>query len=171
MVPADFHPRFDALSRRYRYLLFFQPVRHPLRERFAWRVWPGISGEVLPAIAKLFLGTYDFSAFGSPTTPRGGTVRTVMKAEWSQNEEDGTWRFDVEANAFLYRMVRRLVFVQVAAAQGKASPEAIAQSLEPASPERRPRDGAALLPAGLAPRARADACRSGIRLKGEPLSQ
>jgi tRNA pseudouridine38-40 synthase len=141
-VAAKFHPRFDASSRRYRYRLFCQPMRHPIRERFAWRVWPSINGEVLPEAAKLFLGTHDFSAFGSPTTPKGGTVRTVMKVEWSQFEED-EWHFEVQADAFLYRMVRRLVFVQVAVAQGKVSAETIAESLADASAEK--------LPAGLAP--------------------
>jgi len=142
-VHATFHPRFDAICRRYRYRLFCQPLREPLRERFTWRVWPEISSEVLAEIARLFLGTHDFSAFGSPTTPRGGTVRTVMKAEWSRYKED-EWRFDVQADAFLYRMVRRLVFVQVAAAQGKVSAETIAASLAKQRPAEK-------LPAGLAP--------------------
>ena len=147
MVDAKFHPRFDASFRRYRYRLFCQPLRHPIRERFAWRVWPPISGDILTETAKLFLGTHDFSAFGSPTTPRGGTVRTVMKAEWSQPEED-EWHFEVQADAFLYRMVRRLVFVQVAVAQGKVSGKTISRSLvEPVTAERR----SASLPAGLAP--------------------
>src|SRR6266498_4995595 len=47
MVHAKFHPRFDATSRLYRYRLFCQPLRDPLRERFAWRVWPATDGEVL----------------------------------------------------------------------------------------------------------------------------
>jgi tRNA pseudouridine38-40 synthase len=127
MVHANFHPRFDATSRRYRYRLFCHPLRHPIQERFAWRVWPAIDGDLLAEAAKLFLGTHDFSAFGSPTTPRGGTVRTVMKAGWSQNQDD-EWHFDVQADAFLYRMVRRVVFVQVAVAQRKVAPEKITNS-------------------------------------------
>src|SRR5512133_399376 len=47
MVHAKFHPRFDASFRRYRYRLFCLPLRDPLRERFAWRVWPPIRGEAL----------------------------------------------------------------------------------------------------------------------------
>ena len=43
--------------------------------------------------------------------------------------EKDEWHFEVQADAFLYRMVRRLVFVQVAVAQGKVSAEAIAHSL------------------------------------------
>jgi tRNA pseudouridine38-40 synthase len=149
VVHATFHPRFDALSRRYRYKLFCQPLRDPIRERFAWRVWPPISGNVLRETAKLFLGTHDFSAFGSPTTPRGGTVRSVIKAEWSQHRDaEDEWHFDVQADAFLYRMVRRLVFVQVAVAQGKVSAKAIAHSLaKPASTAA----GTENVPAGLAP--------------------
>ena len=144
MVQSKFHPRFDASSRRYRYRLFCQPLRHPIRERFAWRVWPAMNAEFLDEAAKLFLGTHDFSAFGSPTTPTGGTVRTVMKAEWSQIEKDGTWHFEVQANAFLYRMVRRLVFVQVAIAQRKVSTEIIAGFLAKQTSIEK-------LPAGLAP--------------------
>jgi tRNA pseudouridine38-40 synthase len=145
MVHATFHPRFDALSRLYRYRLFCQPVRDPIRERFAWRVWPPISGEVLPETAKCFLGTHDFSAFGSPTTPRGGTVRTVVKAEWSQSREvEDEWHFEVRADAFLYRMVRKLVFVQVVGAQGKVSAEAITTSFVKSEATEK-------LPAGLAP--------------------
>jgi tRNA pseudouridine38-40 synthase len=149
MVYGTFHPRFDASSRRYRYRLFCQPVRDPIRERFAWRVWPPIRGEVLPETAKLFLGMHDFSAFGSPTTPRGSTMRTVMKAEWSQpREAEDEWHFDVRADAFLYRMVRRLVFVQVAAAQGKVSAGMIAASLPNTVPTDAKNEN---LPAGLAP--------------------
>ena len=149
MVHAKFHPRFDASSRRYRYTLFCQPLRHPIRERFAWRLWPPINGDMLSETAKLFLGTHDFSAFGSPTTPRGGTVRTVMQAGWSQpGEAEDEWHFDVQADAFLYRMVRRLVFVQVAVAQGKISAELIATSLtNQVSAERKNEK----VPAGLAP--------------------
>ena len=150
MVHAKFHPRFDALSRRYRYRLFCQPLRDPIRERFYWRVWPEIKIELLAKTAQLFLGTHDFSAFGSPTTPRGNTVRTVMKAEWTQAGQD-EWHFEVQANAFLYRMVRRLVFAQVAVAQRKVSAEAIAHSLANQDSAGTRSETLTAVPAGLAP--------------------
>lgn len=146
VADAKFHPRFDAITRLYRYKLFCQPLRDPLRERFEWRTWPAINAKTLADAAKLFLGTHDFSAFGSPTTPKGTTVRTVLKAEWRQVGEDG-WHFEVQADAFLYRMVRRLVFIQVAVAQGKTSVEAVANSLVK-HPPAGTRSG---LPSGLAP--------------------
>ena len=146
MAHEKFHPRFDATSRRYCYKLFCQPLRDPIRERFHWRVWPEPDGATLARTAPLFLGTHDFSAFGSPTTPRGSTVRTVMKAEWIQAGND-EWHFEVQADAFLYRMVRRLVFVQVAVAQGKVSAEIISRSLA----RQVPAGARSELPAGLAP--------------------
>ncbi|MEW6402574.1 MAG: tRNA pseudouridine(38-40) synthase TruA [Chloroflexota bacterium] len=137
---ADFHPRFDATSRRYRYRLFCEPIRDPLREKFAWRVWPAVDENALEQSAGFFIGTHDFAAFGSPTTPKGTTVRTVTKAEWKKMP-DGEWRFEVRADAFLYRMVRRLVFVQVSVARGKCSGEEVRIALKEQ----------AKLPAGLAP--------------------
>jgi len=147
VVDDKFHPRFDATSRLYRYRLFCQPLRDPVRERYAWRVQPAINPDLLAKAAKLLIGTHDFSAFGSPTTPKGTTVRTVTKAEWTQVAEDGTWQFEVQADAFLYRMVRRMVFVQTAIAHGKVPVETIAETLA----KQFPAGARSGLPSGLAP--------------------
>lgn len=125
---ADFHPRFDAVSRTYRYRLFSDPLRDPLRERFAWRVAVPLDGDALKRNAELFLGTHDFAAFGSPTSEKGTTVRTVTISEW-RKRLDGEWQFEVRADAFLYRMVRRLVFIQVSLSQGKCSVEDVRSAL------------------------------------------
>jgi tRNA pseudouridine38-40 synthase len=145
IVREDFHPRFDAISRTYRYRLFFQPVREPLRERIAWRIFPEVGADLLNKAAKVFIGIHDFSSFGSPTTPQGTSVRTVKKSEWTQAAND-EWQYEVRADAFLYRMVRRLVFVQVAAAKGKLPVEALAEVLNQARLAKRN-----ALPSGLAP--------------------
>ena len=68
----DFHPRFDATSRRYRYRLFCASVRDPLRERYAWRVWPAVAD--LSPLADIWLGKHDFAAFGTPPRAGGSTV-------------------------------------------------------------------------------------------------
>jgi tRNA pseudouridine38-40 synthase len=145
LADANFHPRFDALSRMYRYRLFFHPLRDPIRERFAWRVHPEASADLLNKAASVFLGLHDFSAFGSLTTPKGTTARTVTKSEWAQTAED-EWQYEVSADAFLYRMVRRLVFVQVAAAQRKVEVKEIVEALNQAKTAKR-----SALPSGLAP--------------------
>jgi tRNA pseudouridine38-40 synthase len=135
---GDFHPRFAATARRYRYGLFCQEVRDPLRERYAWRVWPEVGD--LTGLAVLWPGTHNFSAFGSPPRPGGSTVRTVFAAGWYPCR-DG-WTFEIEADAFLYRMVRRLVYVQVLVGQGRLPLEELPRALESGS--------GAELPAGLA---------------------
>lgn len=140
IVPDGFHPRFDATSRCYHYRVFCQPVRDPLRERYAWRVWPALEEEVLRKAARLFLGRHDFAAFGSPPRPGNSTVRTVMKAEWQYLGDE--WIFAVQAEAFLYRMVRKLVHVQVAVGQGRVAAQVIADALD-----GRPEG----IPGGLAP--------------------
>jgi tRNA pseudouridine38-40 synthase len=150
LVEAHFHPRFDATSRRYCYRLFCQRVRDPLRERFAWRAWPPVDGGLLIEMAKICVGQHDFAAFGSAPREESGTIRTVSLSEWRQptlNEVEGAgdeWQFEVRADAFLYRMVRRMVFVQVAVAQGRCSKEAVVNGLEKPQSKNE-------IPAGLAP--------------------
>jgi tRNA pseudouridine38-40 synthase len=139
-VNADFHPRFDALSRTYRYRLFQDRLRDPLRERFAWRIPSAMDGECLGQTAQILLGTHDFASFGSPTSDKGTTTRMVTRSEW-RKKPDGEWQYEVRADAFLYRMVRRLVYVQVAASQGRCSVKEVELALK----------GRGKLPAGLAP--------------------
>ncbi len=126
----DFHPRFDATAREYLYRVYFEPIRDPLREKYLWRTWPLVDEDALEQNAGIFLGRHDFAAIGSRTTPapRGTTVRTVTKAKWKKMP-DGEWQFEVRADAFLYRMVRRMVFVQVSVAQGKCSLEKVQHAL------------------------------------------
>jgi tRNA pseudouridine38-40 synthase len=113
----DFHPRYEAIGRRYRYRLFCDEIRDPLRERYAWRVWPEVRQADLQRAAAGLTGTRDFGAFGSPPHPGRSTVRTVKQAAWFQDGAD--LFFEVEANAFLYHMVRRMVSLQVEMAQGR----------------------------------------------------
>lgn len=128
-VADDFHPRYDARARRYQYRLFCQPRRNPLRERYAWRVWPGVDGERMQRAATYLIGTHDFAAFGSPPRRKGITLRTVYQAQWSPELSDG-WIFEVSANAFLFHMVRRMVGMLAAIGQGKQEPEDVVNYLQ-----------------------------------------
>jgi tRNA pseudouridine38-40 synthase len=141
VVSKDFHPRYDAISRSYRYRFFCQRIRNPLRERYAWRVWPPVTD--LTPLARIWLGVHDFAAFGSPPNPKGSTIRNVMDASWQLKDDE--WIFEIRADAFLYRMVRRLVYVQVAVGQERMTVESLIRSLDekPKVSER--------LPSGLAP--------------------
>ncbi len=132
---ADFHPRYSAVARRYTYYLYFAPRREPFWRRYTWRVWPAAEPEALQAAAALFLGQHDFAALGTPPRAQGTTIRVVHKARWYRLGPQA-WAFDVAANAFLYRMVRRMVALQIAVAQGRLPLAELQQALTepPAAP-------------------------------------
>ncbi len=103
----EFHPRFDARRRKYRYFVYRAAVRNPLVHRYSLHVTHDLSVEAMNQAAQLLVGEHDFLAFGSP--PQGNnSVRRVFSAHWKAEGRD--WlMFDIQANAFLYRMVRMLV--------------------------------------------------------------
>lgn len=130
---AAFHPRYDASSREYCYRILIDPVRFPRLERTAWRMDFPLEYSLLQKSAALFIGEHDFTAFGNPPRPGGNTVRTVLRSEW---EQDGDLCvYYIRANAFLYHMVRRIVFVQVAIASSRVDYERLAQNLECGLPD------------------------------------
>ncbi len=111
-----FNPRRDALSRTYRYHLFFEERRDPLRERYAWRVWPTADLDKVCRASRELTGKHDYGAFGAPPKPGSSTVRTVLAANWQFDGQSAV--FEVSADAFLYHMVRHLVALQIVIGQG-----------------------------------------------------
>jgi tRNA pseudouridine38-40 synthase len=118
LAPAepDFHPRFSARSREYHYHILNQPWRSPLAIRYAYHVSTPLDVAAMAAASKALPGVHDFAAFGQ--APQGdNTVRQVHKAVWrSQGTE---LVFEIEANAFLRRMVRSLVGTLLLVGQGR----------------------------------------------------
>ncbi len=122
---AAFHPRYDARSRTYAYTLYVCPVRQPLLERYAW----GLRGNALNVAAMaeaaaLLCGQHDFATFGRP--PQGtNTVRTVFRSDVEMVQalqpQGALVRYTIEANAFLYRMVRRIVGALARVGRGQLS--------------------------------------------------
>lgn len=126
-VRADFHPRYDALIRSYRYDVIFQANRNPLEERYAWRIWPKPAKDLLQNAAEQMVGEHDFAPFGTPPKEDGVTIRNVLSAEWV--EQENGMSFKVSANAFLYHMVRRMVSISVEIGLGKHEPGIIRKYL------------------------------------------
>lgn len=105
-VPASFHPRFDALRRAYVYNIYNGLTRHPLKRRFSWHVVRPLDEAKMNQAANSLSGVHNFATFGQP--PQGtNTVRELFAANWTRSEND--LQFRIEANAFLYRMVRSIV--------------------------------------------------------------
>ncbi|NIS79325.1 MAG: tRNA pseudouridine(38-40) synthase TruA [Anaerolineales bacterium] len=130
-VSSDFHPRHSAQRRRYRYSLIVAPVRDPLRERYAWRIWPEPNLEAMQAVADILQGRHDFAAFGRAPIPEGHTMRQVFHSVWQRGEEGIS--FEIEADAFLYRMVRRLVAAMLEVGAGHTGLENVQNLLDQSS--------------------------------------
>ena len=126
-VCPSFHPRYDASWRKYLYQIYCQPVRNPLLEPYAWHVWPEVDITILHEVACPLIGSHDFGAFGTPPRTGGNTVRLVLQANWKQKAPYLVFEF--AAQAFLYHMVRRVVFMQVMIAEGKLPVEELQQAL------------------------------------------
>lgn len=130
LTPTDqtFHPRFDARRRRYRYWIYRAPVRDPLVHRYSLHVERELAVEAMNRAARLLVGKHDFLAFGSP--PQGdNSVRRVFEAAWYKPGRD--WLvFDIQATAFLYRMVRMLVGTLLRVGYGALTVEAFAEMLQ-----------------------------------------
>jgi tRNA pseudouridine38-40 synthase len=124
---ADFHPRYDARSRRYRYNVYNTPIRCPLERRFSLHVAAPLDVKGMQRAAQLLVGERDFATFGQP--PQGdNTVRRVLEAEWGG--ELPRLHFDIKANAFLYRMVRSIVGTLLEVGRGVRDVDAVKVALE-----------------------------------------
>ncbi len=126
----NFHPRYSALKRRYRYQVYFSSVIDPLKERYFWRVWPQPDFAILQECADLFLGKHEFRGYGKPPSERSSSIRTIATAEWTFSGEGTQAFFRISAEAFLYHMVRRIVCVLIRAGQGRINKMEIEESLE-----------------------------------------
>ena len=126
-VDPAFHPRYDAVRRHYRYTVYWAPVRNPFAARFSLHVSRPLDLGAMRVAAQSLVGRRDFLAFGSP--PQGNnSVRDVYRAAWSF--ADPWLFFDIEANAFLYRMVRMTVGTLLRVGYGALTPDEFRTMLE-----------------------------------------
>ena len=152
IASADFHPRYDARSRIYRYTILNQPWRDPLLRKTTTHVREPLNVTAMDEAAHTLIGVHDFVAFGQPTQENGSTVRHVLAARcWRENRQIFGRRlsvacFDIEANAFLRRMVRRLVGTLLWVGRGRCSVDGFAAILSGGTYGRA---GPTVLPQGL----------------------
>jgi tRNA pseudouridine38-40 synthase len=140
ITSENFHPRYAAKTRRYRYQMVFLTERDPILERYHWRVWPEPDHELLESAAEILLGEHDFGEFGKPPKEDVSTIRSIFSANW-QFFEDGKAYFRISSRAFLYHMVRRIVFLLVRVGQRRVGAIELENSFEKSGK----------LPAGIAP--------------------
>lgn len=107
-VREEFHARYDATARHYRYHLYHAPVFLPYRRRYAWRVAHELDLERLNRDAAQLVGEHDFATFATGTEEGENTVRRVLYAHFRYRAADDI-EFGIGADGFLRRMVRSIV--------------------------------------------------------------
>jgi tRNA pseudouridine38-40 synthase len=126
-VADDFHARYSALARTYRYELLNRPVRPALSARYVgWFPLP-LNVDKMREAAALLVGEHDFSAFRSAECQAKLPVRTIHAFEVNQNGE--RIEFVVRANAFLHHMMRNIVGTLVYVGKGKHLPQWVEEVL------------------------------------------
>ncbi len=121
----DFHARFDARRRLYRYQIVTE--RSPVRERFAWFVKYDLSFEILKRTAGQVVGRHDFTSFSSAQAEIDNYVVEVGRAKWIKKGD--ALAFEIEADRFLHNMVRILVGTMVDMARRKMDPGLMSEIL------------------------------------------
>ena len=119
LAPDDFHARFSAAWRHYRYTIWNDPAPDPFWAGRAWHVGHPLDLDVLRLACDPLIGEHDFSSFCK--RPRGNDasmVRRVTQAGW-RAPGDGRLLFDIRATAFCHSMVRSLVGTLVDVGRGK----------------------------------------------------
>lgn len=121
-VEGDFHSRFSAIARSYRYVVVNRRSADPLR-RWAAHLEPRALPHLSEALGcwRGLAGTYDFVKFCSTGSNERSTICTVSDAEAEVHDDE--IRFVITARSFLYHMVRRLVGSTLEVAKGRLAPE------------------------------------------------
>lgn len=120
-VPEEFHARYSAQGRSYRYLLINRPSRAGLQHgRAGWFHVPLDVGRMQEA-ARFLLGEHDFSAFRAAQCQAKTPVKRLRRLDIARHGDMIV--FDLEADAFLHHMVRNIVGSLVYVGKGKHAPE------------------------------------------------
>lgn len=126
-APPEFHSRFSAVSRTYRYHICRHRVVHPFEHRFVYACWRPLDPDAIDDATRSLTGAHDFSAFSSGTDLREKGTRFVYEAVWERDAY--RWVFTIRASGFLRTMVRRIVGTLLEVGGGRRGPEDFAELL------------------------------------------
>jgi len=134
LVDDNFHARYSARTRHYRYIVYNDELSVWLR-KFAYFYPYYLNIKQMKEGAKWLLGKHDFSCFQSTGSPVKSTVKTIKSVEIKKENLNfpgkvSVIKFDIEADAFLYRMVRNMVGALLEIGRGKIPPDEIEEILK-----------------------------------------
>nr|WP_317200356.1 tRNA pseudouridine(38-40) synthase TruA [uncultured Psychrobacter sp.] len=106
-MPADFHARFKAIARRYRYITLNQPQRPAILNHQVTHIYEHLDLSAMQAAAADIVGTHDFSSYRAAACQSNQPVRSIEHAKLFAHGQFIV--FDIQADGFLHHMVRNLM--------------------------------------------------------------
>lgn len=131
-VPLDFSPRYWGRRRWYRYTIWNAEARAPLLRRTAWHYVGNLDVAAMQQTAQRLTGTHDFRACAGALEEGRTPVRTIFRTGWTA--EGPTLLFDIEGDAFLPQMVRRITGALVQVGRGALKEEDFVARIRAAKP-------------------------------------
>jgi len=126
-VADEFHARFGARARRYRYTILNRPMRAALAARFVTWERVRLDADTMQRAAQVLIGEHDFSAFRTVACQANSPMRNVREITVSRDGDEIA--IEIEANAFLHHMVRNIVGSLLPIGRGERAAEWLAQLL------------------------------------------
>jgi tRNA pseudouridine38-40 synthase len=127
-VPSEFHPRFDARRKTYRYRIWNAEVVSPFERLYAWHVPANLDVPSMDEAARAIEGRHDFSAFRAAGSDTHGSERSVFVSSL-QGGGDALVIYDISGDGFLRHMVRIIVGTLVEVGRGRRSPQSMTEIL------------------------------------------
>ena len=124
----DFHARFSAKGKHYRYLILNRPQRSPLWENRVWLIRDKLDFEAMRKASSYLPGTHSFRAFCASGRQNKSFIRTITQSSWEM--EGDILKFDIYGDGFLYNMVRIIVGAMADIGRGRFKPEIIQEAFE-----------------------------------------
>lgn len=116
----DFHARYSAIGKTYRYVFWNARTRSPFTEKYSWHIPYALDTEKMRTACGAFVGRHDFAGFMSAGGSQKTTVRTVRRCEmFADPQWTEQWVMEIEADGFLYHMVRIIAGTLAAVGCGK----------------------------------------------------
>ena len=120
-VAPDFHARYNAKGKTYKYRILNSSIKDPFLSRYFWQIERKLNVDKMNEFCEKIVGTHDFYAFSSSGRTVEDTVRTITECFVERDGDEVT--LTVSANGFLYNMVRIIAGTAVEVSDGRINPQ------------------------------------------------
>ncbi|MDD2655006.1 MAG: tRNA pseudouridine(38-40) synthase TruA [Candidatus Omnitrophica bacterium] len=125
---ADFHSRYSAKSKIYRYLILNRPYRSVFEGKYCYLFTYKLDFDLMKREIRCLLGKHDFKAFQAADKKKKKSVRTIKNIKLSKKND--LIIFEIEADGFLFKMVRNIVGTLIEIGRGRFKKGSMKRILE-----------------------------------------